>query len=194
MAVVPTRGREHAGQEPQLPGESGFCRSSVLGARVPIVLTSRSLLGAGQGSHHAHWPCFTGARPARVRNLAGSLESRIRTRAILVVTRRVQREVSGFRDTKRNEPRRLIKGQVDEIGSRPRMRAETADKTPLIDEVFDGAKVPDVPAALQTAGQWLRNSQNVELSAAGSQGCSPGAGLRTTHTRRRQGPRRPYAV
>ena len=88
--------------------------------------------------------------------------------AILVVnagSSSVKFQVFGI--SERNEPRRLIKGQVDGIGSRPRMRAETADKTPLIDEVFDGAKVPDVPAALQTAGQWLRNSQNVELSAVG---------------------------
>ena len=72
-----------------------------------------------------------------------------------------------FGISERNEPSRLIKGQVDGIGSRPRMRAETADKKPLIDEVFEREKIPDVPSALSTAAQWLRESRNLELSAVG---------------------------
>ena len=72
-----------------------------------------------------------------------------------------------FGISERNEPSRLIKGQVDGIGSRPRMRAETVDKKPLIDEVFEREKIPDVPSALSTAAQWLRESRNLELSAVG---------------------------
>jgi len=72
-----------------------------------------------------------------------------------------------FDISERNKPTRLIKGQVDGIGSRPRIRADTAGKKPLIDETFDREKVPDIASALQTAGKWLRESQKVELSAVG---------------------------
>jgi hypothetical protein len=43
-------------------------------------------------------------------------------------------------------PRRLIKGQMDGIGTRPRLRAEAADKTPLIDQTYVLEQVGDVPA------------------------------------------------
>jgi acetate kinase len=64
-------------------------------------------------------------------------------------------------------PRRLIKGQMDGIGTRPRLRAEDADKTPLIDRSYVPAEVGDVPAALQTAGAWLRETRKLEPSAVG---------------------------
>jgi acetate kinase len=61
---------------------------------------------------------------------------------------------------------RLIKGQMDGIGTRPRLRAE-ADGRPLIDETYPPERVADVPAALALAGAWLRNSQNLEPVAVG---------------------------
>ena len=64
-------------------------------------------------------------------------------------------------------PKRLIKGQMDGIGTRPRLRAEAADKTPLIDQSYAAEEVSDVPAALATAGVWLRETQNLELIAVG---------------------------
>ena len=64
-------------------------------------------------------------------------------------------------------PMRLIKGQMDGIGTRPRLRAEAADKTPLIDQSYAAEEVSDVPAALQTAGAWLRETQKLEPSAVG---------------------------
>ena len=51
------------------------------------------------------------------------------------------------------EPRRLIKGQVDGVGTRPRLRAEAADKAPLVDQSYDPNQVKDVPAALECAGR-----------------------------------------
>jgi acetate kinase len=63
--------------------------------------------------------------------------------------------------------RRLIKGQMDGIGSRPRLRAEGADKTSLIDHSYASEQVPDVPAALLAAGAWLRETQKLEPSAVG---------------------------
>ncbi|HXW28469.1 MAG TPA: acetate kinase, partial [Xanthobacteraceae bacterium] len=50
----------------------------------------------------------------------------------------------------------LTKGQIDGVGVRPRLRAEGADKRPLIDETFPPGEIPDLPAAIHTAGTWLR--------------------------------------
>jgi acetate kinase len=62
---------------------------------------------------------------------------------------------------------RLIKGQMDGIGVRPRLRASGADGTQLIDELHKPEQVPDVPAALAVAGAWLRTTQNLEPIAVG---------------------------
>jgi acetate kinase len=63
--------------------------------------------------------------------------------------------------------RRLIKGQMDGIGSRPRLRAENTDGKILIDQSYASAQVGDVPAALLTAGAWLRETQKLEPAAVG---------------------------
>jgi acetate kinase len=63
--------------------------------------------------------------------------------------------------------RRLIKGQIDGIGSRPRLRAEGADQAPLIDQSYENDQVTDVPAALEVAGGWLRETQKLDLIAVG---------------------------
>jgi acetate kinase len=62
---------------------------------------------------------------------------------------------------------RKIKGQMDGIGTRPRLRANGADRTSLIDREYDAATIPDVPAAMQTAGAWLREEQRSPPSAVG---------------------------
>jgi acetate kinase len=64
-------------------------------------------------------------------------------------------------------PRRLIKGQVDGIGTRPRLRAETADKKTLVDRSFAVEQIKDVPAALQAGAAWLRETQKLEPIAVG---------------------------
>ena len=63
-------------------------------------------------------------------------------------------------------PRRLIKGQVDGVGTRPRLRAGSADGTQLVDQSYDANEVKDVPAALERAGTWLHGTQNIEPVAA----------------------------
>ena len=50
------------------------------------------------------------------------------------------------------ELRRQIKGQMDGIGSRPRLRASGADGDPLADRAYPIEAVPDVPAAMAVAG------------------------------------------
>jgi acetate kinase len=63
--------------------------------------------------------------------------------------------------------RRLIKGQVDGIGSRPRLRATDADGEPLADRAYPIEAVPDVPAAMRIAGEWLREEMRIAPRAVG---------------------------
>ena len=60
----------------------------------------------------------------------------------------------------------LFRGQIEGIGTRPRLRA-SANGTSLIDREYDAATIPDVPAALQSAGAWLREEQRMPPSAVG---------------------------
>jgi acetate kinase len=62
---------------------------------------------------------------------------------------------------------RRIKGQIDGIGVRPRLRASGADGVALIDRTHAVAEVDDVPAALSLAGAWLREDQGIEPIAVG---------------------------
>src|SRR6516164_151690 len=66
-----------------------------------------------------------------------------------------------------NELKRLIKGQMSGIGTRPSLRAEAADKTLLIDQSYAPERVADVATALAVGGAWLRETQNLEPVAVG---------------------------
>jgi acetate kinase len=63
--------------------------------------------------------------------------------------------------------RRQIKGQMDGIGSRPRLRAAGADGDPLADRAYPIESVMDIPAALGTAGDWLRDELRISPMAVG---------------------------
>ena len=65
------------------------------------------------------------------------------------------------------DPQRLIKGQVDGIGTRPRLRAETREGVSLIDKSYEAKQIADVPTAIGAAGDWLRETQKVKLVAVG---------------------------
>jgi acetate kinase len=69
-------------------------------------------------------------------------------------------------DTARKLTRR-IKGQLDGIGTRPHLRASGLDGKPIVDRTYDAASVSTVPAALETAGTWLRDEQHIDLGAVG---------------------------
>jgi len=62
---------------------------------------------------------------------------------------------------------RLIKGQMDGIGARPRLHAEANDRTVLINKQYPRDKVPDVAAAIAETGNWLRQNQKFNLVAVG---------------------------
>jgi acetate kinase len=63
--------------------------------------------------------------------------------------------------------RRLIKGQMDGIGSRPRLRASGEDGEPLADRAYPIESVPDIPAAMAIAGGWLRDELRINPMAVG---------------------------
>jgi len=62
---------------------------------------------------------------------------------------------------------RLIKGQIDGIGTRPRLAAEGNDRSPLIDRSYSVDQVPDVPSAIAVVTEWLRETQSFDLAAVG---------------------------
>lgn len=63
--------------------------------------------------------------------------------------------------------RRHIKGQVDGIGSRPRLRASGPGGDPLADRAYPIEAVTDVTAAMVLAGAWLRNELDINPIAVG---------------------------
>ena len=48
-----------------------------------------------------------------------------------------------------------LKGQVDGIGTRPRLRARDAGGRPLVDQTLSDAEIPDVGVATGRVGAWL---------------------------------------
>jgi acetate kinase len=63
--------------------------------------------------------------------------------------------------------RRQVKGQMDGIGSRPRLRASGASGDPIADRAYPIDRVPDVPGAMGIAGEWLREELRVQPMAVG---------------------------
>ena len=62
---------------------------------------------------------------------------------------------------------RLVKGQMDGIGVRARLRASGSDGATAVDQTYSVEEVPDLPAAMQKVGAWLRETQKVNLAAIG---------------------------
>ena len=63
--------------------------------------------------------------------------------------------------------RRQIKGQMDGIGSRPRLRATGAAGEALADRCYPIEAVADVPTALTLASAWLRDEHQLSPLAVG---------------------------
>jgi acetate kinase len=63
--------------------------------------------------------------------------------------------------------RKQIKGQMDGIGSRPRLRATRANGEKLAERAYPIEAVEDVPAAFQIAADWLRDEQQINPLAVG---------------------------
>jgi len=63
--------------------------------------------------------------------------------------------------------RRQIKGLMDGVGSRPRLRVTAVDGAVLVDRSYESEAVPDVALALATAGAWLREELKIAPIAIG---------------------------
>ena len=62
---------------------------------------------------------------------------------------------------------RTIKGQMDGIGSRPKLRAVDGEAAVLVDRKYGVEAVPDVTKALAIAGAWLRDELRIAPRAVG---------------------------
>ncbi len=87
--------------------------------------------------------------------------------AILVVnagSSSLKFQVFGLRD---GGLERLVRGQIDGIGTRPHLRATDGAGTVLVDRAYEAAAVPDLPAATAETGAWLRSLGGTTLRAVG---------------------------
>jgi acetate kinase len=96
----------------------------------------------------------------------------------------VKFQVFGIDGTRKLE--RLIKGEIDGIGTQPRLRAAAANGEDLIDQAFPPEHVADVPAALTITEDWLREIRNFEPIAVGLRAWR--SNLRSAGFGRRRGP------
>jgi acetate kinase len=64
-------------------------------------------------------------------------------------------------------PTPTIRGQLDGIGTRPRLRATRADNTVLADQSYEPGQVADLAAAAVAAGTMLREKHGVSFAAVG---------------------------
>jgi len=63
--------------------------------------------------------------------------------------------------------RRQLKGKMDGVGSRPRLRATGATGETIADRAYPVENVPNVTAALATASSWLRDELRIAPLAVG---------------------------
>ena len=62
---------------------------------------------------------------------------------------------------------RLVRGQVDGIGVRPRLRAADGAGTVLVDNSYKPAEIHDLPTAIAETADWLRTLEGLKLRAIG---------------------------
>jgi acetate kinase len=62
---------------------------------------------------------------------------------------------------------RVVKGQMDGIGTKPRLRAEKSDGTRLVDQTYLPQDVADLPSAIHRVETWLRAAATGRLTAVG---------------------------
>lgn len=62
---------------------------------------------------------------------------------------------------------RRFRGQMDGIGTRPRLKAASADGTVLVDRTYEPAAIKDLPAAIAETREWLQSLGGMTLRAIG---------------------------
>jgi acetate kinase len=61
----------------------------------------------------------------------------------------------------------FLKGQIDRIGSRPKLRVVSVSDSKATEEILNSAEVPDVARAIKFAGSWLRAKFALTPTAVG---------------------------
>lgn len=64
-------------------------------------------------------------------------------------------------------PRKLLRGQLEGIGTAPRLRIKGSDGQALADQTHGQSDVPDLPTAMRVVGAWLRERHEGRLAAVG---------------------------
>ena len=93
--------------------------------------------------------------------------------AILVVnagSSSVKFQVFGIDGTERST--RLIRGQIDGIGTEPRLRAGRARHDFLVDQTYPRDKVSDVPTAMRAAAVGFARHQKFDLARCRTSRCA----------------------
>ncbi|WP_369722111.1 acetate/propionate family kinase [Bradyrhizobium sp. LLZ17] len=71
--------------------------------------------------------------------------------------------------------RQQLKGRMDGIGRCPRLRVGRAGGSPLANRAYPVEAVPDIPAAMDIAGAWLRDELHIHPVAVGHRVAHGGA-------------------
>ncbi|GLS21080.1 acetate kinase [Labrys miyagiensis] len=66
-----------------------------------------------------------------------------------------------------SELSRQLRGQIDGIGTRPRLRCNSSDGSVLVDRTYAATEVPDLQAATAIVRVWLRDRGGFKLRAIG---------------------------
>src|ERR1700761_9727594 len=69
---------------------------------------------------------------------------------------------------------RQIKGQMDGIGTRPRLRANDTEGNTVAERAYPIESVQDVTAALAVVGGWVRDELRISPLAVGHRGVHGG--------------------
>ena len=139
------RGRQHAGQEPDFLTHADAA-GIVLGARVPIDPD----LAGGQRCAPASPPARSRRSMPRARrnDRSGSWRPERMDAHPRHQRRLVEPEVRALRGGGRRDLERRVRGQLDGIGTRPRLRAGGAGGAVLVDRSWEPSAVADLPAAI----------------------------------------------
>jgi acetate kinase len=63
--------------------------------------------------------------------------------------------------------KQLVRGEMDGIGVRPRLRAKGVDDRLLVEKTYTTTDIPDVASAMRVGGAWLRDTQQLNPIAVG---------------------------
>ena len=136
----------------------------VLGARVPIILTSRADSVRARMASCAVAALYADARRRR-NQLAGGLSAMDTILVANAGSSSVKFEVFGVDQAGGLSSQ--LEGKIEGVGTKPHLTAKSAEGKVLVERTYTNETVPHVPAALHTAGAWLRDELHIHPIAVG---------------------------